>query len=226
MSDSIEKRVQRGMIVEFDYAVLPGHQLLLNVCKEQFAAAGLEIDATLMARHMFGKSFARALNTLTAQQQKTLEDPSALITSCNAALSAALTASLASVPAEFLAFVRAVLDKGVKVIIISRANADAVRALFPDAGEKLIVQTDTSSGFGFLGWDVWRRAARKNELRERLCVAVTGSGFSVKGVLTSSMGAMYKDNPLVAYQDFSGGDIAVQKFDVALATDVARILRI
>ena len=227
MSDLIEKRVQRGMIVEFDYAVLPGHQLLLNACKEQFAASGLEIDAALMARYMFGKSFARALNTLTAQQQKTVEDTTALISACNAAFSVALTGALASsVPAEFLAFVKAVLAKGVKVIIISRANAEAVKALFPDAGERLVVQTDTSSGFGFLGWDVWRRAARKNELRERLCVAVTGSGFSVKGVLTSSMGALYKDNPLVAYQDFSGGDVAVQKFDVSLVSDVARILRI
>jgi len=214
------------MIVEFDYAVLPGHQLLLNACKEQFPAAGLEIDAALMARYMFGKSFARALNALAAQQEKTVEEPTALITACNAALSAALTDALPSVSADFLAFVRAALARGVKVIIISRANADAVRALFPDAGEKLVVQTDTSSGFGFLGWDVWRRAARKNDLRERLCVAVTGSGFSVKGVLTSSMGAMYKDNPLVAYQDFSGGDVAVQKFDASLVNDVARILRI
>jgi len=226
MSDLIEKRVQRGMIVEFDYAVLPGHQLLLEVCKEKFAAAGLEIDAGLMARYMFGKSFMRGLNALTAQQRKTLEEPNALISSCNAALSAALTGALSSVSADFVAFVRATLARGVKVIIISRANADAVRALFPDAGEKFIVQTDTSSGFGFLGWDVWRRAARKNELRERLCVAVTGSGFSVKGVLTSSMGAMYKDSPLVAYQDFSGGDVAIQKFDVSLVNDVARILRI
>ena len=226
MSDLIEKRVQRGMIVEFDYAVLPGHQLLLGACKERFAAAGLEIDAALMARYMFGTSFLRGLNALTAQQQKTLEEPTALITACNAALSAALTDALSSAPAGFVEFVRAALAKGVKVIIISRANADAVRALFPDAGERLVVQTDTSSGFGFLGWDVWRRAARKNELRERLCVAVTGSGFSVKGVLRSSMGAMYKVSPLVAYQDFSGGDIAIQQYDASLVDDVARILRI
>ncbi|MCL1920085.1 MAG: hypothetical protein FWG50_03255 [Kiritimatiellaeota bacterium] len=226
MSDSIEKRVQRGMIVEFDYAVLPGHQLLLDACKEQFKAHELELDATLMARYMFGKSFTRGLNTLAAQQEKMVEDPMALITACNAALSKELTAALPSVPEGFLAFVRGVLGKGVKVVIISRANADAVRALFPDAGEKLVVQTDTSSGFGFLGWDVWRRAARKNELRERLCVAVTGSGFSVKGVLMSSMGAMYKENPLVAYQDFSGGDVAIRDFDVSLVKDVARILRI
>jgi len=214
------------MIVEFDYAVLPGHQLLLDICKEQLAARGLEVDATLMARYMFGKSFGRALSVLAAQQQQTLEDNPALITACNAAFSAALTDALPSVPAGFVAFAQAALAKGVKVIIVSRANADAVRALFPDVGERLVVQTDTSSGFGFLGWDVWRRAARKHELRERLCVAVTGSGFSVKGVLMSGMGAMYKVSPLVAYQDFSGGDVAIQEYEASLVNDVARILRI
>ena len=226
MSDSIEKRVQRGMIVELDYAVLPGHQLLLDVCKEHFAASGLEIDATLMARYMFGKSFTRALNSLATQQQKTVEDPAALIAACNAALSTALTNALPKIPADFLTFVKAVLAKNVKVIIVTRADADAVRELFPDAGEKMVIQTDTSSGFGFLGWDVWRRAARKNELRERLCVAVTGSGFSVKGVLTSSMGALFKNNPLVAYQDFSGGDVEIKTFDNSVVDSVARILRI
>jgi len=215
------------MIVEFDYAVLPGHQLLLDACKVQFAEVGLKVDAMLMAQHMFGKSFAHALNALATQQNKVVDAP-AVIPLCNAAFSAALTDALATdVPAGFVKFVEAVLAKGVKVIIISRAKADVVRALFPNAAEGLlVVQTDTSSGFGFLGWDVWRRASRKNDLRERLCVAITGSGFSVKGVLTSSMGAMYKDNPLVAYQDFSGGDVAVQKFDVSLVSDVARILRI
>jgi hypothetical protein len=31
---------------------------------------------------------------------------------------------------------------------------------------------------------------------------------------------------MVAYQDFSGGDVAIQKFDAALVSDMARILRI
>ena len=200
---------------------------MLEACKAPFADVGLKVDAMLMAHHMYGKSFARALNALAASQGKTVDVP-AIIPACNAAFSAALTDALATgVPAGFVSFVEAVLAKGVKVIIISRAKAEAVKALFPNAEEgSLVVQTDTSSGFGFLGWDVWRRAARKNDLRERLCVAVTGSGFSVKGVLTSSMGALFRENPLVAYQDFSGGDVAIQKYDASLAKDVARILRI
>jgi len=225
MSDSNEKRVPRGMIVEFDYAVLPGHQLLLEVCKAQFAEIGLKVDAALMAHHMYGRPFAAALTALMTQQEKTVDVP-AVIALCNTAFSAALTGALPTVPAEFKKFVEAVLAKDVKVVIISRASADAVKALFANVEGNLVVQTDTSSGFGFLGWDVWRRAARKNDLRERLCVAITGSGFSVKGVLTSSMSVMFKENPLVAYQDFSGADIAIEKFDAALVKEVARILRI
>ncbi|MCL2104953.1 MAG: hypothetical protein FWH21_07880 [Kiritimatiellaeota bacterium] len=225
MSDSIEKRVQRGMIVEFDYAVLPGHQLLLDVYKAQFAEVGLNVDATLMARHMLGKPFAHAVTALMTHQGKEV-DAQAIVALCTPAFSAALTDALADVPAEFKTFVDAVLEKDVKVILISRANADAVRAMFPNVEKGLAIQTDTSSGFGFLGWDVWRRTARKNDLRERLCVAITGSGFSIKGVLTSSMGVMFKENPLVAYQDFGGADVAIEKFDVALVKEVARILRI
>jgi hypothetical protein len=213
------------MIVEFDYAVLPGHQVLLDVCKAQFAEVGRNVDAALMAHHMYGKPFATALTALMTHQNKTVDVP-AIIALCNPAFSAALTDALPTVLAEFKKFVDAVLAKDVKVVIISRASADAVKALFPTDDENLVVQTDTSSGFGFLGWDVWRRAARKNDLRERLCVAITGSGFSVKGVLTSSMSVMFKDNPLVAYQDFSGADTAIEKFDAALVKEVTRILRI
>ena len=226
MSDSTEKHIPRGMIVEFDFTVLPGHQLLLDVCKAPFAAAGLEVDATLMARYMFGKTFAHAVGALAESQQKTVESVPALIAACNAAFAAALTDALADVPEAFMKFAKAVLAKGVKVVIVSRANADAVRARFAALGDRLVVQTDTSSGFGFLGWDVWRRAARKNGLRDRLCVAITGSGSSVKGVLTSSMGAFYRENPLVAYQDFTGADGAITAFSEALAQDVAHVLRI
>lgn len=225
MSDSSDKQVQRGMIVELDFAVLPGHQLLLDICKEQFAKAGLTIDATLMARYMGGKSFSNGLNALAAKQEKTIEAP-AIIAETNAAFSAALTQALTHVPAEFITFVQKVLAKGIKVIIISRADSEAVKALFPNPSDHLLFQTDTSSGFGFLGWDVWRRAARKNNLRERLCVAIVGSGFSVKGALTSSMGAMYKENPLTSHQDFSGGDVSIQRFDDALVSAAVTMLRV
>lgn len=225
MSDLSDKQVQRGMIVELDFAVLPGHQLLLNISKEQFAKAGLTVDATLMARYMGGKSFSNGLHALAAKQEKTIDAP-AIIAETNAAFSAALTQSLKSIPSDFVSFVEAILAKGVKVIIISRADVEAVKSLFPTHSENLLFQTDTSSGFGFLGWDVWRRAARKNNLRERLCVAIVGSGFSVKGALTSSMGSMFKENPLTAHQDFSGGDVSIQRFDDALVKDIVAMLRV
>jgi hypothetical protein len=225
MSDSNDKQVQRGVIVELDFAVLPGHQLLLKISKDLFAKAGLTVDATLMARYMGGKSFSSGLNALVTKQGKTIDAP-ALIAETNLAFSAALTQSLKDIPSEFVSFVEALLAKGVKVIIISRADVEAVKALFSNHSENLVFQTDTSSGFGFLGWDVWRRAARKNSLRERLCVAVVGSGFSVKGALTSSMGSVFKENPLTAYQDFSGGDLSIQRFDNALVKDIVAMLRV
>jgi len=224
MSDSNEKQIQRGVIVELDFAVLPGHQLLLTISKDLFTKAGLTVDAALMARYMGGKSFSSGLSALTTKQVKTIDAP-ALIAETNLAFSAALTQALKDIPADFVPFIESLVAKGVKVIIISRADVEAVKALFSNHSENLVFQTDTSSGFGFLGWDVWRRAARKNNLRERLCMAVVGSGFSVKGALTSSMGSAFKENPLTAYQDFSGGDISIKHFDNTLVKEMVAMLR-
>jgi beta-phosphoglucomutase-like phosphatase (HAD superfamily) len=212
------------VIVEFDFAVLPGHRLLQDVCSARLAKEGVKLDALSMARFMVGKSFSSGLNALCAKQQKTLDVP-AVVAECNEQFAAALTASLASVPAGFAEFVSALLAKGVKVVLVSRVDSEAVKALFPAATDKLVVVHESPSSFGFYSWDGWRRSARKNDLHDRLCVAVGGSGFSVKGALAAGMGALVKVNPETEYQDFGGCDVRIETYAAALANDVARILR-
>ncbi len=219
-------QLQRGVIVEFDFAVLPGHRTLLDICSARLAKEGVKLDATLMARCMAGKSFSAGLNALCNRQQKTVDVP-AVIAECNEAFAEALKGALGKVPAGFSAFVGALLAKGLKVVLVSRADADAVKAAFAGhATDKLSVLHDISSGFGFLGWDAWRRAARKSDLHERLCVAVAGSGSSVKGALTSGMGVLVKVNPVCEYQDISGCDTQIAEYAAGLADDVLRILRV
>ena len=226
MSNLTGAQLQRGVIVEFDFAVLPGHRLLLDTCSARLAKEGVKLDATLMARFMIGKSFSSGLNALCTKQQKTIDIP-AVIAECNEQFAAALKASLSEVPAGFLAFVSAALSKGLKVVLVSRVESDAVRALFQvSATDKLVVVHETPNSFGFCSWDGWRRACRKNELHEQLCVAVAGCGVSVKGSLTSGLSVMVKENPLTNYQDVGGCDVRIGEFSAALADDAVRILRI
>jgi len=226
MSNSTAAQLQRGVIVEFDFAVLPGHSLLLDICRARFAKEGIRFDAALMARSMGGKSFSSGLNALCNKQQKTIDVPT-VIGECNAEFAEALKGKLSTVPAGFLEFVKALLAKNVKVVIVSRADNEAVKAVFQSVqSDKLVVLHDAPIGFGFYSWDGWRRTARKTELHERLCVAVAGSGFSVKGALTSGLGVIVKPNPLTDYQDLSGCDVRVDEYSAGLADDVLRILRV
>jgi len=225
MTNSTGAHLQRGVIVEFDFAVLPGHRLLLDICCARLAKEGVKLDATLMARFMGGKSFSSGLNALCNKQQKTVDVP-AVIAECNEQFAAALTAGLSAMPATFVDFVSALLAKGLKVVLVSRAESEAVRALFPATAEKLVVLHEAPNSFGFCSWDGWRRAARKNDLHERLCVAVAGSGFSVKGALTTGMGVMVKGNPLTEHQDVGGCDVRIAEYSAGLSDEVIHILRV
>lgn len=225
MSTSSSAQLQRGVIVEFDFAVLPGHRLLLDTCGARLSKEGVSFDQTLMARFMTGKSFSSGLNALCNKQQKTIDVP-AVIAECNEQFAAALTGALSQVPAGFVSFVSALLAKGMKVVLVSRAESDAVRALFHvSESDKFVVAHETPNSFGFCSWDGWRRACRKNELHEQLCMAVAGSGVSVKGALTSGMNVMVKENPITDYQDLGGADIRIGEYSAALADEVAHAVR-
>lgn len=226
MSNSSSAQLQRGVIVEFDFAVLPGHTFLLDIYGARLAKEGVKLDAMLMARHTGGKSFSSGINALCNRQQKTVDVP-AVIAECNEQFAATVTGAVSSVPAGFTDFVKALLAKGLKVVLATRGDVDAVKAAFAGvATDKLVVVHDASGGFGFLSWDGWRRAARKGDLHERLCVGVAASGYSVKGALTSGLGVMVKVNPLTAHQDVSGSDCSVGEFSAGLADDVTRILHV
>jgi hypothetical protein len=226
MSNSTSAQLQRGVIVEFDFAVLSGHQSILDIYSARLSKEDVKLDATLMARFMGGKSFSSGLNALCNKQQKTIDVP-AVIAECNEQFSEAVKGALAQVPSGFTAFVGALLAKGMKVVLVTRGDVDAVREAFASvATDKLVALHDASGGFGFLSWDGWRRAARKSDLHERLCVGVAGSGFSVKGALNSGLGVMVKVNPLTEHQDISGCDGNFGEYTAGLADDVIRILHV
>ncbi|HRR34775.1 MAG TPA: hypothetical protein P5026_11790 [Kiritimatiellia bacterium] len=226
MSSSQAAQLQRGVLIEFDFAVLDGHSLLLDACRTRLAQDGVQLDAQWMARAMGGKTFSAGLNALCARQQKTLDVPT-VMAECNEAFAEKLAGNLSAVSTGFLEFVKALLAKNIKVVLITRLESETVLPALGDVqGEKLVVLHDVPNGFGFTTWEGWRRAARKSELHDRLCVAVAASGYSTKGAINDGLGVIAKPNPLTDYQDFSGCDVCVSEYTAGLAGEVARILRV
>ena len=225
MSHPKVAHLQRGVIIEFDFAVLDGHAFLLDVCRARLETEGVKFDAPLMVRSMGGRSFSSGINALANKQGKTIDVPT-VVADCNAEFVDKLTEALAKVPESFVKFVKAALAKDLRVIIVTRLESDAVLPVLGIEDERLTVLHDIPNGFGFNTWEGWRRAARKNNLHDRLCVAVAGSGFSVKGAINSGMFVFVKPNALTEHQDFSGCDTVITEYAASLADDMTRLLRI
>ena len=222
-----DAKLQRGLLVEFDFAVMPGHQLLLDICKEQLAKEGLKIDEVLTARYMFGRSFVAGLSALCRAQEVSSFEVSDMVATCNEIFVEKIKDNLANVPAGFKEFIQAVADKGVKVVLFSVAESETILSAFSDMPEDMLgASEDLTSSFGFTSWEGWRRFARKNGLHERLCVSICGSGLSVKGALTSGISVIVRDNEMVDYQDIGGYDKQIEEFDAGLADEVARLLHL
>ena len=119
MSDSTAASLQRGVIVEFDFAVLPGHKLMLDICRTRLAQDSIKLDEQLMARIMNGKSFSSALNVLSKIVNKTIET-SDVTSECYPLFEEALKNEAPKIPAGFAAFVKALHAKGLKVVIVTK----------------------------------------------------------------------------------------------------------
>ena len=222
-----DSKVQRGILVEIDVAVMPCHQIMLDICTEQLSKEGLEFNAVVMARYMFGRSFVAGLSALCRNQEVSSFEVSEMAAKCNKIFAERIKAELKNVPAGFKDFVNAAAKRGLKTVLFSKIDGEELQAIFPDLSEKqLCVSEDLTSSFCFTSWEGWRRFARKNGLHERLCVSVAGSGLSVKGALTSGISSIIKDNAIVAYQDISGFDKQIEKFDAGLVDEVARLLHL
>ena len=132
-----------------------------------------------------------------------------------------------SITPAFRNFLKILTDKGVKVILATRANLEKVQSAFESIlGDNVILYHEGSSCYGSVKWDSWRRVCSDMRLRHVSAIAVTGSGFGVKSALLAGMGAMAVINDHVAYQDFSGADAIVKDLSSASAKTLLSIMRI
>lgn len=216
--------IGKGVIVEFDFTVLNGAELLFGVAKSVLKDVGVELTEKLEGMHLSGGNYHGALIELFGK------------TGCGAsagAVAADLNRAFAETVSEkapqavtvaFKNFVKTLLDKGVKVVVATRGDVAALAAAIGD--DRVAMQQETSATYGCCKWDVWKRECRQNSLHESLAVAVAGSGFGVKAAMIAGLGVLGVQNSRVAWQDFGGADYVVDGLDKSAADCVLKMLKV
>ena len=218
---------KKGVIVEFDFAAMNGAELLYRTAEAVFKEGEIPFDARIEAQYLAGGNYQGGLADYFAEVKTKKTAAKAAKDIADGFREALNKAVPAAVSPSFKGFVRKLADKGVKVVIATRADGAAVESAFADLlGENVALYQETSSTYGSVKWDAWRRACAMNKLRNFLTLAVTGSGYGVKSALVAGMGSVAVINDHVAYQDFGGADETVKALDGAAADKILEILRV
>ena len=220
--------VKKGVIVEFDFAAMDGATLLYEVTKKFLADLDkIPFDERIEAQHLAGGNYQGGLAEYFAIV-KTKKTPAKAAKDLAEAFGEALLAEVPkAVTPAFRNFVSTLAAKNVKVVIATRADLAKVGPAFDGlVGENVALYQETSTTYGSVKWDAWRRACALNKLRNFTTLAVTGSGFGVKSALLAGMGSIAVIRPHVAYQDFGGSDEVVKELNAAAAKTVLEILRV
>jgi beta-phosphoglucomutase-like phosphatase (HAD superfamily) len=217
-------KMSKGVVVEFDFAVLNGAEILFDTASNILKNHGVTLDAKLEALHLAGGNYQGALAELFEKFDLDV-DVAAVARELNAAFNAAVAEKTAdAVSPAFKTFIETLQDKGVKVIVATRGDAEALATAIDNSD--VIVHAETSGTYGSCKWDAWKRACRLNGLHEMLTAAVTGSGFGVKAALVAGMSALGVINKNVEWQDFGGADDVVDTVDKKAAEIVLKMLKV
>ena len=223
-----KKKIPRGVVIEFDFVAVDGAQLLFDTAKKVLADSGIDLTIKLEAMHLAGGNYHGAVAELFNAVLGKKDDAGEVARTLAKAFADALTEKVAAaVTPSFKAFVKALTDKGLKVVIATRANLDALKPALEGLDATLVAPyQEISVTYGNGKWDAWARALNVNGLVNVLTVGVTGSGYGVKAVLVAGMSAIAVVHDHVAYQDFGGADVVVKKLDAKVAEEVFRMLHL
>jgi len=219
---------QRGVLVEADLVVLSGMELFLGACTSRLAKEGIKLNRDLFLRYLFGKPLARGLAALLEKTGKAgkIEDIPAVAADCTAAYLEALTKADSQARDGVLTFVKDAAARGVKVGLITQLPEEPAKQVFADVlGNNVVAITETPANACMHGWEGWRRAARKLQVGDRLCVAIS-SPASARGALAASMRLAVVLDPMQEHFDCGGADLMVESFTPAIRTAALGLLKI
>ncbi|MBR1870292.1 MAG: hypothetical protein IJ802_00500 [Kiritimatiellae bacterium] len=227
-NNSNTESTARGAIIEFDFTAINGAEMLFEAAKAILAPKGVELGVKLEAKYLAGNNAQSAIAELF-NANSVVDDPAAAARDLTAAFAAAATEAMpGAFTPGFVAFVKGLAEKGLKVVLSTRGDTERLAKLVEERiGSPLVVAySEPSTTYGSCKWDAWRRAATQNGLADVFTAAITGSGYGVKSALVANLAVAAIENPHTAYQDFGGADIVAEKFDAALAKDVLAMLHL
>jgi hypothetical protein len=196
-----------------------------KACREVLAKSGITLDELLFLRLFVGKTMAQGAAAAAQRDGKTI-DVSAVAAELTEACRAATLRAMSGAKDICESFVKGMVAKGLRVgFVTGVAESDAQPVLADLCGENAILVSEPQVLCGCYGWESWRRAVRKLQIRERLTVAMVGSGLSGKGALSAGMHVVVRADPLAEFQDYSGIDLMVTKLDDGVRSEVLRLLR-
>lgn len=225
MAEETKQKYVRGVVVELDFTLIDGAQILFDLAKKRLAEAGVDLDIKLEAKHLTGGNYQGGITELFADLGNR-HDPVQVARDLSDAFKAAVTERIpAAVTPEFKKFVNALVAKGVKVVVATRGDVSVLQSAIEGLSDEMCVAyQETSSTYGNCKWDAWKRVCAPNGLHEMITVGVTGSGAGVRSALVAGLSAVAVVHPHTAYQDFGGADVVVESVDASLADDVLRML--
>ena len=219
---------RKGVVVEFDFAALDGARLLFETTRSLLRELdGIALDVVTEAKYLSGRDCQAGLASLfsVVRTKKTALKAARDLTEAFAAVVTREAASALTV--AFKNFVKALTDRGVKVVLVTRADIEAVRPAFEAAlGKNVVLFQEISAVYGAARASTWRRACREGGVSYLSSLAVTGSGAGVRSALVAGMGSMGVVHDHVAYQDFGGADAVVSELSGPTAKKALEILRI
>ena len=216
--------LQRGLLVEADMTVLPGMNLFLEASRARLAQEGIQVDRDLFLRFLFGKQPVRGMSALLERSGKK-GDAAALASECTAAYLAALEGAGKQANEPVLTFVREVAGQGFKVGLITQLPDSTARQVFAGVlGESVGVISESPVNIGVQGWEGWRRASRKLQVRERLCVALS-SPASARWALAASMRVVVLMNPMQEHLDTGGADVLCETLNASVRASAMALFK-
>jgi beta-phosphoglucomutase-like phosphatase (HAD superfamily) len=224
---SVSSGHQRGVLVEADLVMLAGTELFFQSCLARLEKEGVKLDRSLFLRFLFGKSLVRGMTALLEKLGKSADAAAALSADCMEAYLAALPNASGKARDSVLAFIKDVSERGVKVGLMTQLPEADAKELFADllGSPNVTVLAEPAHHACVHGWEGWRRAARKLQVGERLCVALA-SPASSRGALAAAMRLVVVQDPVQDHFDCGGADMVVETLTPAIRTAALRLLKI
>lgn len=216
----------RAAVVEFDSTAFDGASAVFEAAKKALARSGVELTRRLEAKWLLNRTVQVGVQALFQSEGKSGAAQAAQ--EVESAAAGAVASAAASAATDGLReFAAALAAKGVLVVVVTRADPETVRAALPGLGDsQLKVVRDEAGSYGSLRREGWAAVCEKAGLRPPLSVAVTGSGFGVRGALQAGLCALAIPNPSTEWQDFGGADGEARSLGREAAAEVLRILHL